>query len=323
MSKPTNSFEIARTNAVWKGFWDNMGELEKPEFHCPQPCKWGSSCVYRTGTGCGFVHPGEQGTALKLFEERTTEGRTQPAVVRLLGASFYERRRLGLSWPEWCARKGLPAPVPLSALAKQAQTPASAVPAAQAYASQAKPVQPRVAVIKAQALVTHAMPIDANYVQGLLRQRLTEALVNATAWVVRYKQAEIRAAGLISFSPVLLAQVLVETQFERMDELMRSAPPMDKLLPHIVEAGQLLLKRKRSSIGEYLYPQIQSALTESEPFRAEVGFVGSQFNAGKITGMLLEDLEEAEQLCRPEMQGKLTERIMEACEILKEHFKAV
>lgn len=303
MSKPTNSFEIARTNAVWKGFWDNMGKLENPALHCPQPCKWGSNCVYRTGTGCGFVHPGEQGTALKLFEERTVEGRTQPAVVRLLGASFYERRRLGLSWPEWCARKGLPAPVPLSALTKQ--TPVSA---SQAYTS------PRVA---------HATPIDANYVQGLLRQRLTEALINAITWVVRYKQAEIRTAGLISFSPVLLAQVLVETQFQRMDELMRSAPSMEKLLPHIVEAGEFLLKRKRSSIGEYLYPQIQSALTESAPFRPEVGFVGPQFNAGKITGMLLEDLEDAEELCRPEMQGKLAERIMEACEILKEHFKAV
>ena len=322
MSKPTNSFETARTNAVWNGFWDNMGELENPALHCPQPCKWAASCVYKAGTGCGFVHPGEQGTALKLFEERTTEGRTQPAVVRLVGASFYERRRMGLSWPEWCARKGLPAPVPLSALAKQ--TPASA---SQAYASavpatQAKPVQPRVAAIKAQALVAHATPIDASYVQGLLRQRLTEALINAITWVVRYKQAEIRAAGLISFSPVLLAQVLVETQFERMDELMRSAPPMDKLLPHIVEAGEFLLKRKRSSIGEYLYTQIQSALTESEPFRAEVGFVGPHFNAGKITGMLLDDLEEAEELCRPDMQGKLTERIMEACEVLKEHYKA-
>jgi hypothetical protein len=260
--------------------------------------------VYRTGTGCGFVHPGEQGIALKLFEERTTEGRTQPAVVRLLGASFYERRRLGLSWPEWCARKGLPAPVPLSALAKQ--TPAS-VPA------------PRMATVQV-APIMKAGPIDASYVQGLLRQRLTEALINAISWVTRYKKAEIHSAGL--FSPVLLAQVLVDMKFQQMDQLMSNSPPMDKILPHIVEAGEFLLKRKRSSIGEYLYPQIQSALTESAPFRAEVGFVGAHFNAGKITGMLLEDLEEAEQLCRPDMQGRLTERIMEACEILKEHFKA-
>ena len=304
MSKPTSSFQIARTNAVWNGFWDNMGELEKPEFHCPQPCKWAANCVYKAGTGCGFVHPGEHGTALKLFEERNTDGRTQPAVVRLLGASFYERRRLGLSWPEWCARKGLPAPVPLSALAKQ--KPAS-VPAPRIVAVQATPT------IKAG-------PIDASYVQGLLRQRLTEALVNAISWVMRYKQAEICSAGL--FSPVLLAQVLVDMKFQQMDQLMSNSPPMDKILPHVVEAGEFLLKRKRSSIGEYLYPQIQSALTESEPFRAEVGFVGAHFNPGKITGMLLEDLEEAEQLCRPDMQGKLTERIMEACELLKEHYKA-
>lgn len=312
MSKPTSSFEIARTNAVWKGFWDNMGELENPELHCPQPCKWAANCVYRTGTGCGFVHPGEQGAALKLFEERTVEGRTQPAVVRLLGASFYERRRLGLSWPDWCARKGLPAPVPLSALAKQGP----AVPAARIVVVKAVP---------AAGPTIKAGPIDASYVQGLLRQRLTEALVNAVTWVVRYKGAEMRAAGLShrdSFSPQLLTQVLVDRQFQEMDELMRR-PNMEKLLPHVIEAGRILFGAKRHSVGNYLYPQIQSALTESEPFRAEVGFVGSQFNAGKITGMLLEDLEEAEQLCRPEMQGKLTERIMEACEILKEHFKAV
>jgi hypothetical protein len=305
MSKPTSSFEIARTNAVWNGFWDNMGELEKTEFHCPQPCKWAANCVYKAGTGCGFVHPGEHGTALKLFEERNTDGRTQPAVVRLLGASFYERRRLGLSWPEWCARKGLPAPVPLSALAKQ--TPAAA---------EAKAPASRIVAVP----TIKAGPIDASYVQGLLRQRLTEALINAISWVTRYKKAEIHSAGL--FSPVLLAQVLVDMKFQQMDQLMSNSPPMDKILPHIVEAGEFLLKRKRSSIGEYLYPQIQSALTESEPFRAEVGFVGAHFNPGKITGMLLEDLEEAEQLCRPDMQGRLTERIMEACELLKEHYKA-
>lgn len=64
-------------------------------------------------------------------------------------------------------------------------------------------------------------------------------------------------------------------------------------------------------------------MTESARFRAEFGFVGAHFNAGKIAGILLEDLEEAVELCRPEVQGKLTERIMEACEILKVHYKAV
>ena len=64
-------------------------------------------------------------------------------------------------------------------------------------------------------------------------------------------------------------------------------------------------------------------MTESARFRAEFGFVGPHFNAAKITGMLVDDLEEAEELCRPEVQGKLTERIMEACEVLKEHYKAV
>ena len=170
-----------------------------------------------------------------------------------------------------------------------------------------------------------AGPIDASYVQGLLRQRLTEALVNAIAWVIRYKEAEIRKEGFSHpdcSSPPLLARLLVDWKFQEMDELMRS-PNMDKLLPHILWARNYILGAKRSSVGNELYPQIQSALMESAPFRADVGFVGAHFNAGKITGMLLHDIEEAEELCRPEMQGKLAERIMEACDVLKEHFKAV
>jgi hypothetical protein len=62
---------------------------------------------------CAFVHPGEEGTGRRLFEERTTtneagETTVQKACVRLTGkAGFYERRRLRLSWPAWCERQGL------------------------------------------------------------------------------------------------------------------------------------------------------------------------------------------------------------------------
>jgi len=68
----------------------------------PAPCKHASNCSY-TGC-CAFVHPGEEGELMVL------PGRTikidgaiiwQPPIERLVGSTFYERRRLRLSWPEW------------------------------------------------------------------------------------------------------------------------------------------------------------------------------------------------------------------------------
>lgn len=87
------------------------------KYKTPQACRWADACVYKGC--CGFVHPGEEGTGLKFFPGRvtTTNGVSQwePPVVRLIGSpTFYKRRRLRMSWPQWCAESGLPAPVPLS-----------------------------------------------------------------------------------------------------------------------------------------------------------------------------------------------------------------
>ena len=119
--------------------------LNDPKYSTPRPCKHGNKCYWKghtrrrmtpdsddssddesywkghtskkdeeTGRGCGFVHPGEEGIARRLFPGRTTvseDGKQtwEPPVVRLVGgATYYERRRLGLSWPEWlekCEKK--------------------------------------------------------------------------------------------------------------------------------------------------------------------------------------------------------------------------
>jgi hypothetical protein len=98
--------------------WPAEPELDEKSLNSPQPCQHGSKCTYKKeGACCAFVHPGEQGTGRVFFPERmlTDDGKQvyQKAAVRLIGSSFYERRRLGLSWPEWCAKKGLiKAPVP-------------------------------------------------------------------------------------------------------------------------------------------------------------------------------------------------------------------
>jgi len=86
----------------------NDAAFSAPELNAPRPCKHASNCYYNGAGGCAFVHPGEEGTGFKIFPARITEtnGKEtwQKATVRLIGgAKFYERRRLKMSWPQWCA----------------------------------------------------------------------------------------------------------------------------------------------------------------------------------------------------------------------------
>lgn len=90
--------------------WDSQPEFNCPSLGSPIPCRWGSGCVYTQC--CSFVHPGEEGTGRKLFEARND---SEKPTVRLIGSPrFYERRRLRMSWPQWCQAQGMPAPVPQS-----------------------------------------------------------------------------------------------------------------------------------------------------------------------------------------------------------------
>ena len=103
--------------------WYNKPAFDAPHLNSPQPCAHGSGCVYTVKDKesglpvagcCSFVHPGEEGSGRRIFDERTStneagETVTQKACVRLTGkAGFYERRRLRLSWPAWCLKQGIP-----------------------------------------------------------------------------------------------------------------------------------------------------------------------------------------------------------------------
>jgi len=86
--------------------WVAQPELDVPALNSPRPCSHGARCNYNGC--CAFVHPGEQGTGRRVFPARNAN---EKDVVRLIGRpDFYERRRLRLSWPQWCAKKGLPLP---------------------------------------------------------------------------------------------------------------------------------------------------------------------------------------------------------------------
>ena len=103
--------------------WFVKEAFDVPHLNSPQPCAHGSGCDYKVldsesgqmvAACCRFVHPGEEGNGRRLFPAREHEGadgrlQKQPACVRLTGrAGFYERRRLRLSWAEWCAKEGIP-----------------------------------------------------------------------------------------------------------------------------------------------------------------------------------------------------------------------
>jgi hypothetical protein len=85
-------------------------QFSAPELNAPRPCAHAANCYYNGPNGCAFVHPGEEGTGMKIFharvmkDQQTGKEMWQKATVRLIGgAGFYERRRLKMSWPAWCA----------------------------------------------------------------------------------------------------------------------------------------------------------------------------------------------------------------------------
>ena len=94
--------------------WSNP-EMNSPVLNSPRPCSHGVNCTYNGQGGCAFVHPGEEGTGRRVFPARitTVNGNQiwQKATVRLVNSGkkvdFYERRRLKMSWPEWCEYKGI------------------------------------------------------------------------------------------------------------------------------------------------------------------------------------------------------------------------
>jgi hypothetical protein len=134
---------------------------------------------------CAFVHPGEEGTGRRLFEERTTtneagETTTQKACVRLTGkAGFYERRRLRLSWPAWCERQG----IPYTANAPREPTQVQEKPRAQAQKQR-----------RAPRGNTLTLPADREAAVALLMAKLGELGAQQTVAVADAFAAAQRAA---------------------------------------------------------------------------------------------------------------------------------
>ena len=242
----SSCFEIASKNSAWKGFWSVQPELNEPSLSCPQPCKWAASCVYNGPGGCGFVHPGEQGTSRKLFAARyIKKGETQryeAATVRLIGdATFYERRRLRLSWPQWCERKGMPAPVPLSKMvAKPAVVEAPAV----AEASTPEQMAASMAWIASmqQEHMAQVMAVRKELQHKIRRNAIGEQLFYLIKGQLEQTVADRKEIGLDhpKITPGLITGMLLENDLEEAEKLITDAEGLGE---RMIEACEAIIEK--------------------------------------------------------------------------------
>jgi hypothetical protein len=175
--------------------WPAAPELDVKALNSPQPCSHGIHCTYKSDKCCAFVHPGEEGTGRRLFPARTVKNATgedvwQAATVRLIGSpSFYERRRLKMSWPEWCAKKNIavPARAPKAEVAKaevKAMVAAHPVPLSAIFTPQAQAM--------AQAMVQAQMQAMAQAQAMLFAQAQAQAQARDQRWAQESAQAKER-----------------------------------------------------------------------------------------------------------------------------------
>jgi hypothetical protein len=262
--------------------WSAQPELNDRSLHSPIPCKHGAEhCVYQ---GCCLgVHKGEEGTGRKFFPARLVEmdGKKvwQNACVRLIGSpDFYERRRLGLSWPQWCARKGLPAPMHREAAARlaaerkqriQLVVPAPAPAPQQVYFPQITPAQ-----------VAYYQQMAAAHYQAILAQHQA-----AMASHQAQQAAAAQAAGVPAwFFPYLNSNRV----------------------------------QQNNVIGERLYVIIKDILGDQQATLEAAGLWDPKINAGRITGMLLEGMEIPELVHLVETQEDMADKMAECAAIIKE-----
>lgn len=180
-------------------------EFSAPELNAPRPCTHASNCYYNGASGCAFVHPGEEGAGMKIFPARsvkdpqTGKETWQKATVRLIGgASFYERRRLKMSWPQWCA---LPKNMHLQRF--KASAPQLAPSVAPLFAQQpVAQLAPSVASLFNMAAMAsftpQAIAMNAKMVEEMKRQQMGNALYAVIAPFIEQNKQSLKDADLWS-----------------------------------------------------------------------------------------------------------------------------
>jgi hypothetical protein len=290
---------------------DGHPELNDPELNCPRTCVHGIHCTY-TGaarTGCNFVHPGEEGTGRRLFPARMDEktGQEQPACVRLVGSpGFYERRRLKMSWPQWCA---LPKNAHLRSEPRRGQE--ESVHSAPAAAQQKPPV-----VVQKKAAVAQMPPPPpaAPLAHAQQQQQPQWAQVQAKPPVgLLIMQARIQlenSSVLADHYEGIVAKGTEPTSF--LGRCAQQQAPMHRTMATKAKS------QLRNLFGNELFTRAESFLEEVKGDMIEGNLWSNEITAGRIVGMFLEgfDNDDLTQLLYDE--EFFTEKMSEGCVVLKQ-----
>lgn len=294
---------------------DGHPELNEPELNCPRFCIHGISCTY-TGpgkTGCNFVHPGEEGTGRRLFPARMDEktGQEQPACVRLVGSpGFYERRRLKMSWPQWCA-------LPKNAHLRSEPRREQEEPAAAAQKKQKQPV-----VQKKAAPVAVMPPLPPPPPAAPLAQQAQQQQQQLPPWAQEQAkpppgllllQARIHlenSNALAAHYEGILAKGTDPTSF-----LGRCAQQQAQM--HRTFATRAAAQ-VRQLFGHQLFAKTGAFLDEVRADMVAAETWSNDMTAGRITGMLLEGLDYDELTHLLEDQQAFMEKMAEASAVLKQ-----
>jgi hypothetical protein len=262
-------------------------KFSAPALNAPRPCAHASNCYYNGPNGCAFVHPGEEGTGMKIFDARTVTDHAgketwQKATVRLIGgAGFYERRRLKMSWPQWCA-------LPKNA---HLQKPVKPAPAAATEPQLAPSVAQFFAAAKKTTVIMEpapAQPLQVKFSElGPVEQ--TRAMFQTGYAVDTPEIVAARAAFMASFSP----------QARALNE-------------------KAIAEVRRQQMGNALYSLIEPFIAQNKEDMKAGGVWHDKITAGKITGMLLEALTYEELRDLLTNTAELTEKLAEACVVLKD-----
>jgi len=280
--------------------WPAEPALDEKALNSPQPCSHGSSCRYNGP--CAFVHKGEEGTGRRLFPARTVDGKEQAACVRLIGSpSFYERRRLRLSWPEWCAKKGIQ-----HGSSAQAQKPAvSASPSASA----AWPPLPYVAPVRTAVWSAPLAQQPFSAQQPLSAQQMTP---QAQPF---YPAGYGMGAGISMEANYLLQQAIAQHgSLERAVEFNRQQLLWQQAQAAAAAAAAKKAKEdERNEYGQKLYDKFVFYSAEFKPLMGDNW--PKDATAGKLTAMMLElDKEEWDKMLSDE--AAFEEKLKEGLDVL-------
>ena len=297
--------------------WPAEPELDEKVLNSPQPCSHGSGCRYNGP--CAFVHKGEEGTGRRLFPARMVlkDGKEvkQEAAVRLIGSSsFYERRRLRLSWPEWCAKKGIQQPA-AAPKATPAFTDASGAWPSMSYAqaqaqAQAQALAPTQTQGKTFASVAaqKVAPASAPLPKPLPKPEPQEAVFYSYYSNI-YQQA-IAQHGSIEKA------LAVACQNMRTASAAASVPvPVVSPVPTVIPTPVVSPSPAdlRNEYGQKLYDKLTTFKEEMMEFMPNWPVTSTP---GKIAGMFLElDVEDWDKLLNDE--SYFEEKVKDALEVLE------